>query len=267
MKHSLLLAPILVGALASTAHAVNGPDLVTTITPPPLTAVYATGHYQVTVLNTGNQNAASASLAIQLPATHTSPQVYVMGNLIAQSASCARTGTVLNCNLGQIKRNKSVTVFFDIQLPESAAPLTFTAVASTAGEADPPDNTATHDATLSYPDVTAGPSGLAVNQHCTGTGLTAWFECTKFPSSITSHNVDMLPGGTIDFLGQGGGTYTGTWAVSGGTPLQRSVLTFSYYDSGNLVASFTGRGVDGNCFEGLTIFVPPPYVAPYRVCF
>jgi hypothetical protein len=267
MKSSaVLLAPALLAAAASAAHAAPGPDVAATIVPPPLTAVYATGRYQVTVANGGNQNAGAVSLTIALPATHTSPQVHVMGNLGAWSAGCTRTGTTLACNLGQIKRGKSVTVFFDVALPESAAPLTFIATAATAGDTNPANDADRHDATLAYFDVTAGPAGLATNEHCTGTGLTAWFECTRFPGSTSQHTAELHADGTITFPGEDP-AYGGSWSLGGATPLARSELTMTYTENGTPIGTFFGRGVSSSCFEGLTTFIPGPYVAPYKVCF
>ncbi len=256
--------------LVTEAAAAPGPDLRPTISPPPPTNVYATGRYNVTVANIGNQNAASASLTIELPATNTSPQVYVMGTLGARSASCTPSGTRLTCNLGQIRRNRSTTVFFDIALPQSSAPLLFSATTSTAGDTDPGNDTAGHAATVVYYNVAGFPGGTATNRHCTGTGLTAFFECTLFPSSISSHTAEFVGTGTSGTITiPGYPTYTGTWSLSGAN---NTHLTFQYFDSGSLAATFEGDGVEStattHCYEGLTTFTPPsPYVAPYEVCF
>jgi hypothetical protein len=98
-----------------------------------------------------------------------------------------------------------------------------------------------------------------VNRHCTGTGLTAWYECTLFPSSISQHTAEFHADGTITFPGEP--DFTGGWSQNGDDH-----LAFTYYELGTPVASFEGRGASASCFEGLTAF-DPPWVAPYEVCF
>jgi Domain of unknown function DUF11 len=257
---------------ASTAYSQPKPDLSVSIIPPALTPVYSTGTYTVEVANIGNKDAAGVQLSIQLPRTATSPQVYIMGNLISYTtptlALGGATGTVAGTrlvgNLGTIKKNRKKTVNFSIQLPEKTGPLLITATASTSTlpENDPDNNSATESAVLSYYPSTVPLNVDVENKHCTGTGLTAYFECTKFPSSITSHITQFHDNGaglrTISFPTEPG--YTGTWNLTGG------VLTFSYFDPmGVNVANFSGHGVPGGYFEGLTTFPGSPYVAPYRV--
>lgn len=245
---------------ATSAHAAPGPDLATSITPPAPTLVKTTSRYTFVVANVGNKNAPGSTISIALPPTHTSPQVYVLGDVIGYSAGCSLAGTTLSCNLGTINRNTSKSVWIDLEMQVSAAPLVFTATAAASGDTNPGNDTASHTASVLYHTVTAPILGVATNNHCTGTGLTAWYECTLFPSSITSHPAEFFANGTITFPGEPG--YTGTWSQTG--PDQ---LSFLYFDpSGTQVASFTGRGAGTSCFEGLTTF-SPPYVAPYEVCF
>ena len=59
----------------------SGPDLTVTMSQPSGTNVYQTARYTVTVANTGNQTSNAGSLSIQLPRTHTSPTVYVLGTV------------------------------------------------------------------------------------------------------------------------------------------------------------------------------------------
>lgn len=260
--------------LATAAQAQSMPNLSVSVSPPaPTASVYANGIYGVTVANIGNRDAAGVVLTIQLPQTGTSPQVYIMGNLISYTtpacalggASGTAAGTRLVCTLGTVKRNKSSSVSFTIQLPEKTGALAITASATTTTlpENNPLNNSATVNASLNY-YANAVPLDVDVeNEHCTGTGLTAWFECTKFPSSISSHLTQFHDDGagnrTITFPTEPG--YTGTWSLSGAN------LTFSYFEPGGAnVANFAGRGVNGGCFEGLTTFPGSTYVSPYRVC-
>lgn len=260
----LLLAALVPLLWAGVAAAAPGPNLGVTITPPAPTYVYAVGRYTVTVANTGTQHAPGSSVAIALPRTSTSPQVYVMGTVTGYSPGCTLAGTTLTCNFGQINKNTSRTVWVDIKLPYSAAPIVFTATASTTGnDSNPANNVANHTASLLYHAVTAGPAGTAVNWHCTGTTITSFFECTLFPSSLSSHDAIFHPDHTISFPLEP--DYAGTWSQTGATD-----LSFTYTYLGDVVATFTGRGVDSNCFEGMTTFPPPSgptYVSAYEVCF
>ena len=103
---------------------------------------------------------------------------------------------------------------------------------------------------------------LMNNRHCTGTGLTAWYECTLFPSSISSHQAEFHDDGTITIPGEP--DYSGQWTVT--TTVDGNFLEFYYEDPSGVVAEFEGWGADAACFEGLTTFPGSSYVAPYEVC-
>jgi hypothetical protein len=284
MKSHLLLKSIrrclrLVASLpllltASTAFAAPAPNLAVQITPPPgATPVYSTGTYTVRVSNIGTKDSGAVTLTIQLPKTGTSPQVSIMGNLISYTPSTCYlggavgtdAGTRLICNFPTVKKNKFKDVTFQIQFPEKTGNLVTTATAAiTSGTADsnPLNNSASVTANLSY---YANPIPLDVdveNKHCTGTGLTAFFECMCFPGSMSAHRTQFHDNGaglrTISFPDYP--DYSGVWDLNG------AVLTFSYIDeNGFVVANFSGRGVPGGAFEGLTTFPGSTYVSPYRV--
>jgi hypothetical protein len=183
----------------------------------------------------------------------------------------------LTCALGNVKRHfgNTKTVAFSIALPYSAAPIVFTATSSTTSNGGDTDTTS-RAANVAYIPVAGYPAHYttATNRHCTGTGLTAFFECTKFPSAISSHTADFesvsiaATSGTITIPGHT--DYSGTWTRSG------THLSFQYFELGTLVAVFEGEGVRSNatahCYEGVTRFPDgmggwSPYVAPYEVCF
>ncbi|MCB9737110.1 MAG: hypothetical protein H6745_31390 [Deltaproteobacteria bacterium] len=56
------------------------------------------------------------------------------------------------------------------------------------------------------------------------------------------------------------GAGRGTWSQP--TP---DALVFSYTDPETTCSAFSGRR-RRDCFEGLTTFIPGPYVSPYEVC-
>jgi hypothetical protein len=98
------------------------------------------------------------------------------------------------------------------------------------------------------------------NEHCTGTSLASFYECTLYPSSISSHDITLESDGTISFDGDPP-DYTGAWSSS-----PDDQLSFTYSYDGTVVAEFEGYGVSSSCFEGLTTFPGSSYVAPYEVC-
>ena len=261
---SLTLLSLLLVAPSALAAA----DLTTTLTASPSTAqVYATARYTATVRNIGNKSASNATVQIALPATHTSPQVYVLGILGARSASCALAGTTLTCTLGTINRNASKSVFVDLALPVSAAPIALGATAATtSAENSTANNSATLTASQTYfaTPIAAAPGAPALmrQRHCTGTGLTAFYECTLFPSSLSFHDAEFHDDGTITVPGYP--DFGGGWTLTA-TPTG-SQLDFFYDDGTGVVAEFSGWGADAACFEGLTTFPGSAYVSPYEVC-
>lgn len=262
----LFLAALVVPLLATAAPALAASqhNLDVTITPPAGVHVNEFGTYQVRVANTGNRNATGVTLAIALPRTGTSPQVYVMGTLANVDSRCALSGQTLNCNLGQLNRNGgATTVTFDLKLPYSTAPLNLTMTANPiAGDAAPGNNTLPYTATPAlYANPITGPVSMQ-HDHCTGSPtLTSYFECLLFPSSITGFAATYNDDHTITIPGEP--DYGGTWSQNGGA--DRLQVTFS--DGSGPVGSVDARGVDSGCFEGLMSFPNQPnYIAPYRIC-
>ena len=252
----------LIPAAAFSLPALAAADLSTTLTAPASQVVYVDGTYTVSVKNVGNKTAYNVSVVIDLPETHTSPSVYVMGDVGAMSGSCSQSGTAITCNLGSLGKGRTSTVSFDIALPWSDVSLDFTATASTtSSESNTSNNADSASANATYIDAPISAPATATNSHCTGTGLTGWLECTSFPRSITAHDADFAADGTISFPGQDP-LYTGEWQQG-----SDDELSFQYYYDGSLVADFYGNGVSSSCFEGLTLFTGSSYVAPYEVCF
>lgn len=254
-------------ALLASTSAFAAANLSTTWLPPSPSLVYSFATHQVRVTNVGNQNANGVTLAIDLPETNTSPQVFILGELGAFSPACSRVGNNLSCNLGQIKRNKSVTVFFDIALAQSSAPIVLSATAASPNDDTPGNNTANHVANLlnfSVP-VAPGPLGLpATNRLCTGTGLTSFFECEQFPGAIQAFSFAFNDDFTLTFPPEAGG-YTAQWGHPGGDT-ERMVIHY-YDDLGAYAATFDGYGVSPDCFEGITTFAGGgPYLSPYEIC-
>lgn len=265
----LIKTLVFITALVTGPAAFAAADLTTSISASPGTAqVYSTARYTVTVSNIGNKSASSATVRIDLPATHTSPQVYVLGSVGAMSAGCSRTGVTINCTLGSIARNSSRSVFFDIALPVSSAPHVLSATAATtSAENSTANNGASRTASQSfYPatvDATPGAPVTMINRHCTGTGLTAWYECTLFPSSISAHDAVFHHDGSITFPSEPG--FGGTWTLTNTPNGNRLAFTIDEIGYGP-VATFDGWGADADCFEGLTTFPGSAYVSPYEVC-
>jgi uncharacterized repeat protein (TIGR01451 family) len=261
MRVSLFTALCAAAFAPGAALAAAGPNLATSWSTP-AAVVDASATYGVSVKNNGNQNANSVSLSIALPPTSTSPTVYVLGDLGTTSASCSRSGTTLTCSLGTIKRGKTTSVSFAFTAPYSADSLDFTATASTSGETNPADNTASTSANLSYYANTVA-TGVSIDvDHCTGTNLSAFYECELFPSSISTHQMVFESDSSVSIPGYP--DYSGSWSHPGG---DSSRLVFQYTELGTPVADFEGRGVSGGCYEGLTTFPSSSWVSPYQFCF
>ena len=258
------LAALAVAATASAGRSgPHGPNLVTTIQAPGGVTVYTSGHWGVTVANTGDRDASGVAITVQLPRTANSPTQYLMGTLGAISSGCARSGFAIVCQPRTIKKNRSTTLSFDITLPYSTNPIAFTADAQVTGEINPADNTATATAALATVAVAFTPTRSVLNTHCTGgPTLSSFVECV--PGSTSSFVADLLPGpgpgsGPVSVPAAGA---TGTWTLAG------SGLTIVYTDiSGAVQATFVGQGVDVACWEGKTTFPGnTQYISIYRVC-
>lgn len=253
------IATIAAFLLPTTVYAANVDLEVDIVTPAP-TYVYDTGEFEVVVSNLSNKRADDVELTIALPETNTSPTVDIMGTLGSIDSRCTVVDTSLVCDLGHLRRNRSTTVSFELALPRAEQMLALSASAMTSDNDTVPGN----DSDLEVPSlldyaVAVSPGDAAHNRHCTGQGLTSFFECLLFPSSISTHDIEFLAGGQLTIVGQPG--YTGTWSQP--TP---ETLEFSYETGGNVVAEFEGSGVGPSCFEGVTTFPGSAYVAPYEVC-
>ncbi len=245
---------------ATTAHA--RADVVVDIDSSTGDYVYDAVAYDVTVSNVGNRNADNVELTIQLPETANSPTVYVMGNLVAADGRCSQVDTTLVCSLGRVRKGKSSTVWFDLELPQSAAPLEVEAsVVTSSRENSTSNNDDLHTASLAYFDAAIQDGDFMHIEHCTGQNLTAFFECTLSPSSISFHEATFHGDGSISFANAPLG-YDGTWAQSSDDHLE-----FTYRFNGVPQVDFVGDGVGGGCFEGLSTFTnSSTYVSPYSVC-
>ncbi len=244
-------------------------DVRVTIPAPAAAHVYDATEYDIVVANIGNKSANGVVLTVDLPATHTSPQVYVMGALSGIDPRCVRVGTTLSCNLGAIARNNSTTVSFDIALPQADEVLSIdVAATSTSAENGLANNAASNTPTLlNYAIALAGGEAASI-EHCTGTDLTSFYECTLFPSSISGFDADLLAGGVISIPAEP--DYGGAWSQTPVGALQTDprFLSMEITYAGDAVAEFEGWGSAENpdCFEGITTFPGSSYVAPYRVC-
>ncbi len=247
-------------AAAGTAHA--RADLIVDVSSSQGDFVYDAVMYDVQVSNIGNRNARGVELVVELPETATSPQVHVMGNLLAFDSDCVQSGTTLVCDLGRVRKNRSASIWFDLELPQSAAPLEVYAVVDTdSRENSTSNNDDLHAAALNYYDVPLSGGEVLLNEHCTGQDLTAFFECTLSPSSISSHGITLNGDGSISFDNAPPG-YTGQWSQPSDDRLE-----FTYSFNNVVQVEFSGDGVPGDCFEGLTTFITSPtWVSPYSVC-
>ena len=184
----------------------------------------------------------------------------MLGTVGAKDARCVTSGNDLVCTLGTIAKGKTASVWFDIALPYSSAPISINAsVTTTAKQNSLLNDSDSEVVPLGHPDLIIAGGETAYIDHCTGTGLTSFFECECFPSSISSHTHVFNADGSLTVPEDL--TATGWWAQpTDGT------LEFAYEVYGDEVAYFSGVAVDSSCFEGVTTFPGSIYVSPYEVC-
>jgi len=258
--HKLPAALLGLASFLLAGSALAAPDLRVQMPAPAPVHVYEEGGYDVVVANIGKHGAASVVLTIDLPATHTSPQVYVMGDLGAFDGRCSRSGTPPTCNLGALAKGQSTTVSFALALPVADEVLTLAASATTAsGETALANNAASLSPALLHYATSVGDGDLASIDHCTGQGLTSFFECELFPSSLSSHQHVFNGDGTISIPEEP--DYGGVWSQS-----SADTLSFAYLYAGEVVAEFEGVGSSPGCFQGITTFPGSSYLSPYEVC-
>jgi hypothetical protein len=266
---SLTLAAFTV-ALATTAAAGTASaaaDLSVSTSAPSGVRYYDTATYRVSVTNVGNQTSTGGSLQIDLPRTATSPQVYTLGQVTSLPSGCSLAASRITCSIASTKKGVTRNYDFGFKAPYSASPIAFTAriVPAWTGDAGG-NNVTTRTLALSGHPTAVTVGGAYENRHCTGTGLSAFFECTLFPSSLSSHESTFGAGGVMTFTPDVDPAYSGAWQQN-----SSDSLSFQIFELGVLVAEFEGQGVGGGCFEGLTRFwtspgVLSPYVSPYEVC-
>ncbi len=258
-KVCLMLLFLLAGKAALAAPP-QPADLRVQLQGPASAVVYSPYVYTVTVRNIGNQRADNVRVVIDLPLTDTSPQRYILGTLNGfDTSKCSVSALKLQCSLGTVSQNQQRSLTFNFTLPISTKTLQIKATGSTTSiEPNQSNNQASMVPALAYPTVEIT-SANVLNSHCTGTGLTSFFECELFPSSISFHTARLEANRTITLSEPG---WTGEWDQP---TLQE--LHFTYTDSMGSWAEFRGFARSSTCFEGVMTFVPDyGYVAPYRVC-
>jgi hypothetical protein len=256
MKPSTLALALVLPALPITADAAPSVDLTVTLTAPSA-RVYDEGTYSFRVANVSNRNATGVQLVIDLPRTNTSPQVYLMGNLGARDPRCTYANQRLTCTIGALNRNTATTLDVALRLPYAVAPLSITATASSTGspEATPANNTLTHVPQLAF-HPTSFSGGAIETRVCAGTGLTSFFECELFPSSISSFTGRLESNGSITVDNEP--VITGAWwPITDGVHIE--------YVDGVTIYAMDAKSVGGDCFEGRLSF-GGNQVAMHEVC-
>jgi Domain of unknown function DUF11 len=264
----LKLMSIVIAAGAASAHA--GPpapraDLRVELVAPASVEISRPTTYSVTVTNLGGQTSGTINARVGFPLTNTSPQVYILGTLSGLDSRCSVVANALSCNLAGLRKGWSTTFNYTYAAPVSTRPLQMTAtVSSTTADPVAGNNTASLVPNLVYP-VRAISASPMTTRLCTGTQLSSFFECTRFPSSISSFTATLNGDQTITLPEPG---YTGRWSQN----LARTSLTMEFFeDMGNgpvKVSEFNGMAINGaNCFHGLTQHLQSAtYVSPYEVC-
>jgi Domain of unknown function DUF11 len=252
--------------LAGTAHAApQAPraDLKVELAAPATVEITRPTTYLVTVTNLAGQTSGAITARVRLPLTNTSPQVYILGTVSGLDSRCAVAANELVCNLAGLRKGWSTSFAYTYSAPVSTKPLQMSAsVASATADPQPGNNSQSVVPNLVYP-VRPISSANVRTRLCTGTGLTAFFECTLFPSSISSFDATLNADQSIVVSGMG---TVGQWSQNA----TRTSLRMAFVDgTGATTSEFNGWAINGaNCFHGLTRHLSGSgnYVSPYEVC-
>ena len=221
--------------------------------------VYTPYVYRVRASNVGGTRAENVSLTIDMPLTDTSPTQFILGRLSSISSNCQIVSNKIECSLGRINPGRSKTVRFTFVIPVSTKTLSISATGTADVDANPNNDADTMVFNMRHHDLIISSAVDVINQHCTGTNLTSFYECVLTPTSVTDHPTTLNGDGSITFQA---GNYTGSWYQP--TPKE---LVFNYTYGSIVLLEFHGYAVSANCFEGLSTFPPrPQYVSPYSVC-
>jgi uncharacterized repeat protein (TIGR01451 family) len=257
---SFLLAVFIFGA--GTVLATQAPDLRVMPWQGPASAMVNSPYqYTVNVKNIGNRPASNVKVVVDLPLTDTSPNKHILGKLTGINANdCQVISNKLHCNMYTLNNNQTKFFTFNFELPVSTKTLTFKATASTTTSGDPlGNNVLSHTPALSYGTRAITSSVDVLVSHCTGQGLTSYYECELYPSSIASFTATLSIDTFIYVTGYGS---LGNWDQNISNQRLHMLLSDGYS-----TADFNGFSTGGNCFEGMTTFLPvSPYVSLYKVC-
>lgn len=265
---SLKAITIAAAALSAAAHA--GPpnpraDLQVELNAPATVDVNLPTTYSVTVTNLGGQTSNAINARVTLPLTNTSPQVFVLGTVSGLDPRCSVVAKVLNCSLAALRKGWSTTFNYTYTAPVSTKSLQMTARAgSTSIDPVASNDSASVVPTLVYP-VRAISSAAATTRLCSGSNLTSFFECTRYPSSISSFVASLNQDQSIGVAEPG---YSGRWSQNA----TRTSLKMEFFQDLGYgpvkVSEFNGMAIHGaNCFHGLGQHMGSNNeVSPFELC-
>lgn len=244
-------------------------DVNVQILPPATQVVDVASQYSIQVANSGNADANSVVLRVELPVTATSPTQHVMGVLTGVDTRCTRQINVLTCNLGQIRRNRNTTVTFSLATPYMWVEQDIYASATTStSETNTTNNSDSHVQVLDY--VSTDLAGIfdVLITSCYGQNLSSFYECELYPSSYSELDAtfeETTPGnGVITFPAlppEYAGLITGDWNQA-----TDEDLSFTIYESNVAEVLFAGKAIGNDCFEGSATFPSSGDMIPYQVC-
>jgi hypothetical protein len=263
-------AALLLGPAWNDAHAgrqAPGADLEVRLTGPAAAGVNLPESYSVTVTNLGRDRSGSITASVTFPLTNTSPQVFILGAVRPMDSRCRMVGNTLSCALADLRKDWSTSFRFEYTAPVSTRPLLITASArSSTPDPVPNNNSSSTVPNLVHPALPISASSATVRS-CTGSALTAFTECTYFPSSISSFPLFLRSDRSIDLFQPG---YSGIWSQNtASTSLKMEFFEDQGLGQGPVrVAEFNGWAINGaRCFHGLTTFPQnATYVSAYEVC-
>ena len=257
---SFFLTLIALSAVTASATPPPPADLQVQLQGPSSAFVRSPYIYTVNVKNTSGTTASGVNVTVEFPLTNTSPTVHILGNLSGIDSRCQLISNKLQCNLGSIMKNKAKSFTFNFAFPVSTKVLELKATGSTtSSEPNTANNMSAIVPALAYPSNQITSANVLVSL-CTGRGLTSYFECELYPSSISQFTATLNVGGTMTLPEPG---YVGQWDQFTSTQQLHFIIT----DGNGFSAEFNGFAINSTCFEGITTFIPDNgYNSAYKVC-
>ena len=247
MQHSIFLKVFIGAALGAAlslpAHAAREADLNVDLQGAAQVNINDSAQFSVVTRNEGNRRANSVELDVVIPTSMT---------LTAYPGECSPTPSGLLCSLGNLRKNRSHTVSFNLTAPAQPGVATLVASANTRSrESDLADNSATHVVTVVDPTPPPPPppasfpitsqTDLQLHMCVSTSAPLVWADCT--PGSLLSHMITLNTDNSVN---------PGVWGTWSQVASDQIVMNFFSTLDNSAMSTMSGVAVSSTCFEGTT---------------